>query len=198
MNGKGKEMFIPTRKAICNALESQLKNHTLDRITVSMVCSEAGISRQTLYNHYYSLVDVLHDLLIEKLNDAVAGNNTYLTWERGFESVLTCLERNRELIQHVYRSSYRGDLLSMIECFGSGLIERGIADCAKDMQLDVSAQDQAFMLRLYLSAFMGVIDYWLSQDMQLSPAYLTSRCNAMMALSIRGTIQRLDSMSQPR
>lgn len=191
-------MFIPTRKAICNALESQLENHTLDRITVSMVCSEAGISRQTLYNHYYSLVDVLHDLLIEKLNDAVAGNNTYLTWERGFESVLTCLERNRELIQHVYRSCYRGDLLSMIECFGSGLIERGIADCAKDMQIDVSAQDQAFMLRLYLSAFMGVIDYWLSQDMQLSPAYLTSRCNAMMALSIRGTIQRLDSMSQPR
>jgi len=187
-------MFTPTRKAICAALENQLKERSLDRITVSMVCAEAGVSRQTLYNHYYSLIDVLKDLLIEKLSLVVADNNTYLTWERGFESVLICLEQNRELIRHVYRSSYRDDLLSMIEQFGGSLIDRGIADCAKDMQINVDSQDQEFMLRLYLSAFMGVIDYWLSQDMQSSPAYLTSRCNAMMALSIRGTLQRLDAI----
>lgn len=191
---RGTMMFIPTRKAICDALETQLEQHSMDRITVSMVCSEAGISRQTLYNHYYSLIDVLNDLLIGKMKTAVADHDTYLTWERGFESILTCLEQNRELIQHVYRSASRTELLSMIERFGGSLIDRGIADCAKDMRIEVDAEDQAFMLRLYLSAFMGIIDYWFSQDMQLSPAYLTSRCNAMMALSIRGTIKRLKEM----
>ncbi len=187
-------MFTPTRKAICSALENQLKIHSLDRITVNMVCAEARISRQTLYNHYYSLIDVLKDILVEKLTLAVADNNTYLTWDRGFESVLICLEQNRDLIQHVYRSGYRNDLLSMIEQFGGRLIYRGITDCARDMKIGVDPQDQEFMLRLYLSAFMGVIDYWLSQDMQLTPAYLTSRCNAMLALSIRGTLKRLDEM----
>ena len=61
-------MFVPTRRAICATLESQLQAHSMDRITVSMVCADAGISRQTLYNYDYSLLDVLSDLLLDKLN----------------------------------------------------------------------------------------------------------------------------------
>ena len=106
---------------------------------------------------------------------------------------MNCLSQNRTLVLRVYRSSSRNDLLSILERFGGGLIDRGISDCARDMGTDVDPEEQAFMPRLYLSAFMGVIDDWLAQDMRQSPAFITSRCNAMMALSIRGTLSRLNA-----
>lgn len=190
-------MCKPTKRAICDALFVLLQENGMDSITVRMVCDHAGISRQALYNHYYSLLDVLNEELTRRLDRAIGEDDTYLTWHLGFEHILGCLRENRVLILHVYRSSCRGELLSMIERYGGRLISRGIDDCCRDLAADISAEDRAFMLRLYQSAFMGVIDYWLSQDMKPSPAYITSRCNAMMALSIQGTIHRLTDPEAP-
>ena len=52
-------MHIPTQEIICKALEELLQSSSMDKITVRMVCEKAGLSRQALYNHYYSLIAVL-------------------------------------------------------------------------------------------------------------------------------------------
>ena len=60
-------MHIPTQEIICKALEELLQSSSMDKITVRMVCEKAGISRQALYNHYYSLIAVLEDIITRQM-----------------------------------------------------------------------------------------------------------------------------------
>lgn len=65
-------MYQPTRESLQRALLEELEERSLDNITVSMVCRRTGVSCQTLYNHYYCLMDVYKELLLQQLENAMA------------------------------------------------------------------------------------------------------------------------------
>ena len=184
-------MHIPTQEIICKALEELLQSSSMDKITVRMVCEKAGISRQALYNHYYSLIAVLEDMITRQMKQALGEQNASLTWESGFERILSCMREQKGMLLHVYRSKSRNELLGIFERYGSTVVSHAIAQCASDMAINVSDQDLVYIMRMYVYVFIGVINRWMDYDMHLTPAYIASRCNAVMALSIRNALQRL-------
>ena len=189
-------MHIPTQEIICKALEELLQSSSMDKITVRMVCEKAGISRQALYNHYYSLIAVLEDMITRQMKQALGEQNVNLTWESGFERILSCMREHKVMLLHVYRSKSRNELLGIFERYGSTVVSHAIAQCASDMAINVSDQDLVYNMRMYVYVFIGVINRWMEYDMHLTPAYIASRCNAVMALSIRNALQRLSDCEE--
>ena len=189
-------MHIPTQEIICKALEELLQSSSMDKITVRMVCEKAGISRQALYNHYYSLIAVLEDMITRQMKQALGEQNANLTWESGFERILSCMREHKMMLLHVYRSKSRNELLGIFERYGSTVVSHAIAQCASDMAINVSDQDLVYIMRMYVYVFIGVINRWMEYDMHLTPAYIASRCNAVMALSIRNGLQRLSDCEE--
>lgn len=189
-------MHIPTQEIICKALEELLQSSSMDKITVRMVCKKAGISRQALYNHYYSLIAVLEDMITRQMKQALGEQNVNLTWESGFERILSCMREHKVMLLHVYRSKSRNELLGIFERYGSTVVSHAIAQCASDMAINVSDQDLVYIMRMYVYVFIGVINRWMEYDMHLTPAYIASRCNAVMALSIRNALQRLSDCEE--
>lgn len=189
-------MHIPTQEIICKALEELLQSSSMDKITVRMVCEKAGISRQALYNHYYSLIAVLEDMITRQMKQALGEQNVNLTWESGFERILSCMCEHKVMLLHVYRSKSRNELLGIFERYGSTVVSHAIAQCASDMAINVSDQDLVYIMRMYVYVFIGVINRWMEYDMHLTPAYIASRCNAVMALSIRNALQRLSDCEE--
>ena len=189
-------MHIPTQEIICKALEELLQSSSMDKITVRMVCEKAGISRQALYNHYYSLIAVLEDMITRQMKQALGEQNVNLTWESGFERILSCVREHKVMLLHVYRSKSRNELLGIFERYGSTVVSHAIAQCASDMAINVSDQDLVYIMRMYVYVFIGVINRWMEYDMHLTPAYIASRCNAVMALSIRNALQRLSDCEE--
>lgn len=189
-------MHIPTQEIICKALEELLQSSSMDKITVRMVCEKAGISRQALYNHYYSLIAVLEDMITRQMKQALGEQNVNLTWESGFERILSCMREHKVMLLHVYRSKSRNELLGIFERYGSTVVSHAIAQCASDMAINVSDQDLVYIMRMYVYVFIGVINRWMEYDMHLTPVYIASRCNAVMALSIRNALQRLSDCEE--
>lgn len=189
-------MHIPTQEIICKALEELLQSSSMDKITVRMVCEKAGISRQALYNHYYSLIAVLEDMITRQMKQALGEQNVNLTWESGFERIFSCMREHKVMLLHVYRSKSRNELLGIFERYGSTVVSHAIAQCASDMAINVSDQDLVYIMRMYVYVFIGVINRWMEYDMHLTPAYIASRCNAVMALSIRNALQRLSDCEE--
>lgn len=189
-------MHIPTQEIICKALEELLQSSSMDKITVRIVCEKAGISRQALYNHYYSLIAVLEDMITRQMKQALGEQNVNLTWESGFERILSCMREHKMMLLHVYRSKSRNELLGIFERYGSTVVSHAIAQCASDMAINVSDQDLVYIMRMYVYVFIGVINRWMEYDMHLTPAYIASRCNAVMALSIRNAFQRLSDCEE--
>ena len=189
-------MHIPTQEIICKALEELLQSSSMDKITVRIVCEKAGISRQALYNHYYSLIAVLEDMITRQMKQALGEQNVNLTWESGFERILSCMREHKMMLLHVYRSKSRNELLGIFERYGSTVVSHAIAQCASDMAINVSDYDLVYIMRMYVYVFIGVINRWMEYDMHLTPAYIASRCNAVMALSIRNALQRLSDCEE--
>ena len=189
-------MHIPTQEIICKALEELLQSSSMDKITVRMVCEKAGLSRQALYNHYYSLIAVLEDMITLQMKQALGEQNANLTWESGFERILSCMREHKMMLLHVYRSKSRNELLGIFERYGSTVVSHAIAQCASDMAINVSDQDLVYIMRMYVYVFIGVINRWMEYDMHLTPAYIASRCNAVMALSIRNALQKLSDCEE--
>ena len=189
-------MHIPTQEIICKALEELLQSSSMDKITVRMVCEKAGLSRQALYNHYYSLIAVLEDMITRQMKQALGEQNANLTWESGFERILSCMREHKMMLLHVYRSKSRNELLGIFERFCSTVVSHAIAQCASDMAINVSDQDLVYIMRMYVYVFIGVINRWMEYDMHLTPAYIASRCNAVMALSIRNALQKLSDCEE--
>ena len=189
-------MHIPTQEIICKALEELLQSSSMDKITVRMVCEKAGLSRQALYNHYYSLIAVLEDMITRQMKQALGEQNANLTWESGFERILSCMREHKMMLLHVYRSKSRNELLGIFERYGSTVVSHAIAQCASDMAINVSDQHLVYIMRMYVYVFIGVINRWMEYDMHLTPAYIASRCNAVMALSIRNALQKLSDCEE--
>ena len=189
-------MHIPTQEIICKALEELLQSSSMDKITVRMVCEKAGLSRQALYNHYYSLIAVLEDMITRQMKQALGEQNANLTWESGFERILSCMREHKMMLLHVYRSKSRNELLGIFERYGSTVVSHAIAQCASDMAINVSDQDLVYIMRMYVYVFIGVINRWMEYDMHLTPAYIASRCNAVMALSIRNALKKLSDCEE--
>ena len=64
------------------------------------------------------------------------------------------------------------------------------------MAINVSDQDLVYIMRMYVYVFIGVINRWMEYDMHLTPSYIASRCNAVMALSIRNALQKLSDCEE--
>ncbi len=67
-----------TKKALQEALLDLLKTHSLNDITVTMLCRKANINRNTLYFHYRGVYDILEEIentLIAEIRPFIGRSN---------------------------------------------------------------------------------------------------------------------------
>lgn len=187
---------MTTRERIKKTLLRLLDEHCSDDLTVKMVCKEAGISRQTLYNHYYCLMDALEEAYRSDFEKALENCNTYCDWVEGLRCFLDFLHSRKRRVLHLYYSSRREDLLRIIRKYGEILVKKGIADCARDMGIAVDGKDREFMLNFYMNVLMGIVVNYLKDRMKENPEYIASRCDAMMRYHIRTTLKNIELMKK--
>lgn len=80
MNRSRDIRVVRTQTALLNALEELLKTKKLSSITITELCSEAKINRNTFYYHYNNIIEFLEDnknMVIEELNQISNINTTH-------------------------------------------------------------------------------------------------------------------------
>lgn len=185
-----------TKDLIKDTLNRLLEEHSCDDLSVKMVCKEAGISKQTLYNHYYSLMDALEDSCKSEFSKALQNCSTYHNWVEGFKCFLCNLHERKCTIFHLYFSSRRDEFLKVISKYVEQLVKKGIEDCSRDIEVTCSEKDKRFMLNFYMYVFMGIVEDFIVDRMNESPEYIVSRCDAMMRYHIRTTLRNIQDMSK--
>ena len=168
----------------------------MDRITVKMVCQRAGISRQALYNHYYSLTAVLADALERELSEALNGCAAGRDWADCLGMTLQCFRDKRKALLNVYRSSYRRELMDILERGMLRGIRQEVTRAVRENGLTVAEEDQEFAARAYLAAVRGLLEQYFSTGMELEPAYVVSRSEAFLRGTLPAGLRRLAGEEQ--
>ncbi len=168
------------KQHLCDVLYAMCETQRLTEITVTDVAREAEVSRQTFYNHFIDLDDLICYAASRPLYNGTAGFTSLQNAERAYEPSLQHKGFFTQLATHSGRNSYRASFIEWVErLYG----ELSISD---DMP-----QDEREFRRLSITAYAsGSIDLyfaWAASGMrapistvaralaEISPAFLLER-----------------------
>lgn len=160
-----------TQRALQDALIELLTDKPLSRITVRELCEKADVNRSTFYAHYRDTASLLHDIEEDAI-DWVRGTLQQLLEQPDVESVGRVIEHICQYIAD--NRSHLRVLMSTKADLGFqqrllGLIY-GRNDVVAQLQPQgVSPEEAEMRVRFAVSGSVGLLQYWLSTDLEASP-----------------------------
>ena len=100
------------------ALEASLKKFLLkkpvDKITISDLTNDCGISRMSFYYHFKDIYDLVEWACFEDAAQALQGKKTHDTWQEGLMQIFEAVMENKPFILNVYHALSRDQIESYL------------------------------------------------------------------------------------
>ena len=152
-----------TKAAIIEAFWQLLEEKPFSKITVKDIVDRCQINRNTFYYHFHDIPDLL-ETTIKADADEVIQNYSQ------FDSPIECLSalirhslQRRKAMLHIYRSLQREVFLKQLERSTLYVVTQYIDTVT--VELHVSPQDKALLIRFYKGMLIGVNLDWLDSGM---------------------------------
>ena len=178
-----KEDGIGTR--LGEALIALLLTHTMEQISVKMICNEAGINRSTFYNYFddkYQLCDAVMNASVEvflgMFEERLAKSNKQENALKPEQYLLSkeTLEYYLELIRE-YQDIFRLFALNEGPFYSSEQYEQLVTNIVLPVlkRYDLNDVRQAdYMSAFYLGAIHSVVLSWINNDCEESVTYIAN------------------------
>lgn len=173
-----------TKNALEESLKKFLLQKPLDKITISDLTTDCGISRMAFYYHFKDIYDLVDWIFLEMASEFLEGKETYDTWQQGFTQILYGVLRNRRLIMNAYNSLSR----EQVERFLYALTYDLLLGVVEEEAVDVSIreEDKKFIIDFYKYAFVGFMIDWIKKGMKEQPEAFIEK----LSILIKGDIKR--------
>lgn len=156
-----------TKRALVASLKNQLLKKPLDKVTISDITDDCGISRMTFYYHFKDIYDLIEWAFEEEASRILEGKKDYDTWQQGYLRIFEDLKANKPFIMNVYRSISREKVENYLYRITYDLLIHVINEKAKGM--NVRDEDKKFLANFYKYAFVGLVLDWIKHDMKDDP-----------------------------
>lgn len=185
-----------TKRALAESLKKLLLEKPLDRITVSDITEDCGVSRMTFYYHFKDVYDLIEWTWLQEAERALDGQKTYDTWQQGFLQIFQLVQENRAFVMNLYHSISREQVERYLYKLTYQLLIGVVEE--KSAGMSVRDEDKKFIADFYKYAFVGLMLDWIRGGMKGEPQVLIDRLSVL----IRGDVEkalnhyRADQMKQ--
>ena len=185
-----------TKRALAESLKKLLLEKPLDRITVSDITEDCGVSRMTFYYHFKAVYDLIEWTWLQEAERALDGQKTYDTWQQGFLQIFQLVQENRAFVMNLYHSISREQVERYLYRLTYQLLIGVVEE--KSAGMSVRDEDKKFIADFYKYAFVGLMLDWIRGGMKGEPQVLIDRLSVL----IRGDVEkalnhyRADQMKQ--
>ena len=185
-----------TKRALAESLKKLLLEKPLDRITVSDITEDCGVSRMTFYYHFKDVYDLIEWTWLQEAERALDGQKTYDTWQQGFLQIFQLVQENRAFVMNLYHSIRREQVERYLYRLTYQLLIGVVEE--KSAGMSVRDEDKKFIADFYKYAFVGLMLDWIRGGMKGEPQVLIDRLSVL----IRGDVEkelnhyRADQMKQ--
>lgn len=175
-----------TKKALEASLKHLLLQKPLDKITITDITDDCGISRMTFYYHFKDIFDLIEWACMEDAAHALEGKKTYSTWQQGFLQILEAVLENKPFIQNVYHCVSREQVERYLYQLTFELLMGVVEEQSAGMP--VRDDDKRFLADFYKYAFVGVMLEWVRTGMTQAPQFLMEQVSALMQGNIQNAL----------
>ena len=171
-----------TKNALEESLKKFLLQKPLDKITISDLTTDCGISRMAFYYHFKDIYDLVEWSCIEDASRALQGKKTYDTWQEGLQQIFEAVLENKPFILNVYRSVKREQVENYLYSLTYQLIE-GVGE-EQIENLRVTEEQKKFIADFYKYSFVGVMLDWIKRGMKEAPEEIAN----MVCVTMHGNV----------
>lgn len=171
-----------TKLALEASLKKLLLHKKIDKITISDLTNDCGISRMSFYYHFKDIYDLVEWVCIEDGKRALQDKKTYDTWQEGMTQIFEAVMENKPFILNVYSAVSREKIESYLYKLTYHLIADVVAE--KCDGIDLPDEDKAFIAEFYKYGFVGIMLDWISHGMKDD----YRKTVEMMSITLRGNI----------
>ena len=171
-----------TKRALEASLKNLLLQKPLDKITITDLTTDCGISRMAFYYHFRDIYDLVEWACLEESTKALQGKKTYETWQEGLLQIFEAVYENKPFIINAYHAVSREQIENYLFHLTHDLIMGVVLEQSKETAL--SDAQKNFIADFYKYSFVGIMLDWIRQGMKDD---YTSICDNM-CITIQGNI----------
>ena len=175
------------------ALEASLKNLLLkkpvDKITITDLTNDCGITRMAFYYHFKDIYDLVEWSCYEDASRALQGKKTYETWQEGLMQIFEAVMENKPFIMNVYHCVDRAQVEKYLTPLTDELLMGVIEEKSRGVQ--VRSEDKEFIARIFSYCFIGMMLDWIRDDMKEQPEIIVDKLALVLKDAVTNAIERM-------
>lgn len=181
-----------TKQALIASFKKLLETEPFDKITISDITNDCGLSRQTFYYHFRDIFDMIRWIYNSESLNEIGGRGGYGTWQDKIRELFDYTLNNKSLILGTFNSKCRNDLVG----YYMDVSIRKISDIVEmKSDGDIAEKDKKFIASVYTYAFVGIMVDWISDGMKESSEEMVDRVYKIVMSNFDRT---LAAFRQPR
>lgn len=181
-----------TKQALIASFKKLLETEPFDKITISDIANDCGLSRQTFYYHFRDIFDMIRWIYNSESLNEIGGRGGYGMWQDKIRELFDYTLNNKSLILGTFNSKCRNDLVG----YYMDISIRKISDIVEmKSDGDIAEKDKKFIASVYAYAFVGIMVDWISDEMKESSEEMVDRVYKIVMSNFDRT---LAAFRQPR
>ena len=183
------------RGALAAALKARLRTEPLDRVTVTELVRDCGLTRQAFYYHFPDVRQLAVWVFETEVAQQVRSFAAEVGWADGLVRLMLYLRENRE------------STLGVLNGVGQPGLERflfremrPVTEAVMEQDGDGPAhpQDRVLVVDFYTSAVLAVVLRWVADGMAEHPYKVVGDLEIMLHGAVRESARRLDARARPQ
>lgn len=150
-----------TKAALEESLKRLLLKKPLDKITITDITTDCGISRMAFYYHFKDIYDLVEWSCVEDGKKALQGKKTSESWTEGLTQIFEAVLENKPFIMNVYRNVDRERIENYLFKLTYDLIVGVVEEKSKG--LNITEEDKKFIADFYKYGFVGIMLEWIRE-----------------------------------
>lgn len=179
-----------TKAALGESLKKLVLTKRLEKITISDLTADCGISRMAFYYHFKDIYDLVEWVCVEDGRKALQDKKTYETWQEGMGQIFDAVLENKDFILNVYRSIGREKIESYLYKFTYDMIKEVVEE--KCRGIDLAADHKVFIADFYKYGFVGIMLDWISCGMKADYEEIVENMGVMLHGNIARSIENFE------
>lgn len=157
-------MSNTTKQNLEASLKKVMLQKPLDKITISDITLDCGISRMAFYYHFKDIYDLVEWSCLEDAKRALQGKKTYDTWQEGILQIFEAVLENKPFILNAYHSVSREQIENYLFSLTRSLIMGVVEEQSKGFS--ITEEQKTFIADFYKYSFVGIMLDWIKQGMK--------------------------------